>query len=475
MTTPTNPPTPPTPPTPSTPGPNAGQPASEPRFDAAARHQQAPHLRPVRGFAAQADGGQVALGLADARQVSDKIVYTVPAAQAILPMLDGKRSIDEIVAAVGRGLSRPLLESLVAQLDDAGLLYGPTYDALVAKMHKDFDSAPVLPPASTAAMAEALAAQPSTDGTPAPESDEDKLAVGGKRMREIFDAWIAAALKDVPNPSLDALPKAVVAPHIDYARGWLNYASVWGRLRVVDRPDRVVILGTNHFGEATGVCGCDKGYATPLGVCEVDTALVEKLKAALGPADAQKLFAHRFDHEREHSIELQIPWVQHCLGAGDDGKFVKVFGALIHDPTVNAGESYDGEGLALTPFLTALRAAIAQLPGKTLVVSSADLSHAGPSFGDPQPLAGDAPEAVEARNRVFQHDREMVELVRQNKPDELVAAMSWQQNPTRWCSVGNLVATLKLVEPERVELFNYAAAMDEAGTTLVSNVGMVMH
>ena len=58
--------------------------------------------------------------------------------------------------------------------------------------------------------------------------------------------------------------------------------------------------------------------------------------------------------------------------------------------------------------------------------------------------------------------------------DDLIAAMSWQQNPTRWCSVGNLVAAMKVAEPSHVELYNFAASMDEAGTTLVSNVGMVM-
>jgi AmmeMemoRadiSam system protein B len=266
-----------------------------------------------------------------------------------------------------------------------------------------------------------------------------------------------------------------VAPHIDYPRGWLNYASVWGRLRVADRPDRVVILGTNHFGEGTGVTGCDKGYESPFGVCEVDNALIAALKKHLGAEDSQKLFANRYDHEREHSIELQIPWIQHCLGAGDDKNYCKVFGVLIHDPTVNNGESYDGKGLSLDSFIRAMKAALAELPGKTLVVASADLSHVGPAFGDQVQLAGDDEEAQAMRNRVFASDRDMIQLIMERKPDELVAAMSWQQNPTRWCSIGNLVATLKIVEPSSVELYNFAASMDEQVTTLVSNVGMALN
>lgn len=445
--------------------PPAGQNPTTP-FNPSLAHHAKPRLRPVRGFPAKA-GEQMVLGLADAKQISDRVVFTMPAAQLILPMLDGNRTIDEIVSAVGRGLTRPTVEQLVAQLDDAGLLFGPTFEAMAEKMRRDFDSSSNLPPASTAALAESLAKQELGE-----TAGEAQLAeVGATKLRELFDQWISKALEKVENPSLNALPKAIIAPHVDYPRGWLNYASVWGRLRVVDRPDRVVILGTNHFGEGTGVVGCDKGYVTPLGTCEADSALVEAMRSRLGDA----LYEHRFDHEREHSIELQIPWVQHVLGRDEAGNFCRVFGALVHDPTVNAGEAYDGKGVAIDSFVEALRSALDELGGSTLVVSSADLSHVGPAFGDKQTLAGEEPAAVEFRNKVFQHDRDMLNLVRENKPDELVASMAWQQNPTRWCSVGNIVATMRTVRPESIEIVNYAAAMDEQGMGMVSSTAGVMN
>lgn len=407
------------------------------------------------------------LGLADARQISDKVVFTHPAAQVILPLLNGERTIDQIVTEVGRGLQRPMLEGLVAQLDDAGLLFGPNFDQMLVKMRSDFDRAPVLPPASTAAIAEALAGAALGESS----TEEERAAAAPEKLRAAFDSWIDQALKDAPDPAFTDLPRAIVAPHIDYPRGWLNYASVWGRMRLVDRPERVIILGTNHFGEGTGVVGCDKGYQTPLGTCEIDADVLKLMRARLG----EPFLAHRYDHEREHSIELQIPWIQHVLGPDDQGRHVKVFGALVHDPAVNNGESYDGTGVALDPFVAALREAIETLPGKTLLVASADLSHVGPSFGDQQQLAGDDEAPTQFRNKVFQHDREMVELVRQNKPGELVGAMAWQQNPTRWCSTGNLVATLLAVRPSDVRLLNYAAAIDQQGLGMVSSVSMVMN
>jgi len=393
---------------------------------------------PVKG----PDGKQqVLLGLADAQQISDKIVATHPAVQHVLPLMDGSRDLDQIVAEVGRGLERNTLESIVAQLDGAALLFGPPFEALEARMKSDFDSARNLPPATTVQFMEALAKQRLGQ-----EADAEAIARQGPGfMGEIFDQWIDKALENADNPSFDALPLGVVVPGNDYARSWINYAAVWGRLRVVDRPDRVVILGANHFGSATGVCGCDKGFETPLGVCPLDEGFMHRLDGRLGEEMAARLYEHRFDHEREHSVELQIPWVQHCLGARDDGSFVPVYAALVHDPVRNAGESYDGQGLALEPFVDAVRGAIADSPGSTLVVASVDLSHVGPMFGDRQALAGDTPEAAEARNRVARQDQELLKHIVEGRPDDLVSSLSWSQNASRWSSTGALVAMSKIV------------------------------
>lgn len=453
------------------------------KFDPSAPHQQRPRLRPIRGFGFVQEGRQV-LGLADARQLSEKVVFTSPAAQAILPHMTGENDLNAIVDRVNDSikdrakelLSREILEVFVAQLDEAALIEGPKYEALLKKVREDFDSQEILPPAVTANFADALVQQEFGEKT----TDEQKSEHGPAKLRAIFDEWIKQALSKAPDPSFDALPKAIIAPHLDYGRGWLNYAHTYGRMRVVDRPDRVIILGTNHFGSGTGVTGCDKGFQTPLGTSPIDEPFAEMLKQNLGADYAERLFRDRYDHEREHSIELHIAWIQHVFGPGpgaEDRPNVPVFAALVHDPAVRAGESYDAAGLALQPFIDALKKTIDQAGGRTLVVASADLSHVGPQFGDKVKLNGDEhenPDGVQARNKAIQHDRAMLDFVHKNKPDDLVAAMAWQRNPTRWCSVGNLVATLKTVEPKEVRLLHYAAAMDPQGMAMVSSCAAAM-
>jgi MEMO1 family protein len=459
-----NPPPPPPPPA-----------QTPPAFDPNAEHQNTPKLRKVRGVPVPVnmpDGQKgTMLGIADAQQISSKMVVTHPAFQMVLPMMDGTRDLDQIVSEAGKGLERPMLEQLVAQLDDAGLLFGPTYEALAQKMRDAFDESDLLPPGATAQMADMLVSAALGEEA----TDEQKAQMGADELKKQLDKWIDESLKDAENTSFDELPAAIIAPHIDYIRGWMNYGHVYGRLRVVDRPDRIIVLGTNHFGQSTGICGCDKGYESPIGVCELDAPFLEALSDELGDENTQKMLDNRYDHENEHSIELHIPWIQHVFGADESGNYPDVFGALIHDPTVNNGEGYDENGLGLEPFIAALKAAIAKMPGKTLVVSSADLSHVGPAFGDQQALAGDSEEAAAFRTQVATHDQEMLKMVAENRIDDLIGSMAWQQNPTRWCSIGNITAMMRAIEPSRIDLLNYAAAMDPQGTTFVSSAAMAVY
>lgn len=458
-----------------TPGSNPIQPPSDLKFNPLLPHHLRPKIRPLRGFPVQGKTPQgqdvMLLGLADARQVTEKMVATLPPVQYLLPHMQGDKTVDELVTATGRGVTKEFIQNFVAQLDDAGLLFGPRFDEILAELRRAFDSSDVLPPGATASLADALVV--GKLGQAATEAQKQEQ--GPALLREALDAWISKSLEQVENPAMDALPKAIVAPHIDYQRGWMNYGNVWGRLRVTDRPDRVVVLGTNHFGFSTGVTGCDKGFSSPLGVCKADTALLDAVKQRLGADGAARLMANRFDHEQEHSIELQVPWIQHVLGKDERGDYCRVLGFLVHDPCANAGESYDGQGLGFDAFVGALKGALAEAGGKTLIVASADLSHAGPAFGDQVRTVGDEPEQAAFRDRVLGHDRDMLELLRAAQADELIASISWQQNPTRWCSVGNLAAAIKVVDATRVEVLNYMAAVDQQGMTMVSSIAGVMH
>ena len=444
-----------------------------PVFDPSSDQQERPKLRPIRGFVAPAQGpdGKTVqlLGIADAKQISPKVVLTQPAMQAVLPLFNGEHTLDDVVAQVGRGLTRQHLEPFVAQLFDAGLIEGQVFEDMWAQMKKDFDSTDILPPAQTAALADAIVEQQIQKEQNRAATEEEKVSLGKERLGAQMTAMMNQALEKAEDPSFDTLPKAIIAPHVPYQQGFLMYGSLYGRMRVVDRPARIVVLGTNHFGDATGVCACDKGFRTPLGESPVDAEMVAILREKLGDT----LFEHRYDHEREHSIEMQVAWLQHVFG-DESGKNPPIFAALVHDPVVNDGNSYDGKGIAFQPFVDALREALASLPGPTLIVGSAEMSHVGPTYGDKVQLAGNTPEADANRRKVVEQDQALLKMLTDNKPLELVSSLAWQQNPTRWSATGAIVAAMLAAEPSEVRLLQYGGTMDPQGTAMISAAALAM-
>jgi len=115
----------------------------------------------------------------------------------ILPHMDGVKSVDTILTEVGKGLRRNDLEMLVAQLDHAGLLEGPSFDAILSRVRREFESLPYLPPASTANVADALASQDLGEDA----SKEQIAEQGPAKLREALDRWMKETLDPAPKPS----------------------------------------------------------------------------------------------------------------------------------------------------------------------------------------------------------------------------------------------------------------------------------
>ncbi len=94
-----------------------------------------------------------------------------------------------------------------------------------------------------------------------------------------------------------------VVPHAGYDFCGKVAASVYGRL---DNFDTAVIIGPNHTGLGVGVATTSQGWKTPLGTVEADTEFIEALKGKTVMDDP-------LSHIREHSIEVQLPWIQHLF------------------------------------------------------------------------------------------------------------------------------------------------------------------
>ncbi|MGH3646953.1 MAG: AmmeMemoRadiSam system protein B [Micromonosporaceae bacterium] len=118
-------------------------------------------------------------------------------------------------------------------------------------------------------------------------------------------------LSEVKVPGDDPLAAGYVAPHAGYRFSGPIAARVYARLRRhAGTVRRVVLVGPSHFVRLEGcaVPAVD-GWATPLG----ELALDAEVRGAL-LAGALSVVADDAPHQREHSLEVQLPFLIRTLG-----------------------------------------------------------------------------------------------------------------------------------------------------------------
>ncbi len=244
------------------------------------------------------------------------------------------------------------------------------------------------------------------------ESDADKLS-------EQINSFLQ-------NVKQDALPSgkilALIAPHAGYVYSAQVAAHAY---RLVQGKDfqTVVIIGPSH---RHGFNGCSiylKGaYESPLGIVRVDEALAAELSEATGFEYVPQA------HQQEHSLEVQIPFIQKVLPR------VKIVPIVMGIPS------------RLT--ITSLAKALSEiLPGKkALVIASTDLSHYFP------------------KQKANETDSSTLSLIQSFETDSLINKLGRGENIM--CGGGPVVSALLYAQScgePGIEILRYADSSDAGG------------
>jgi AmmeMemoRadiSam system protein B len=168
---------------------------------------------------------------------------------------------------------------------------------------------------------------------------------------------LASALQTMTRPSASPAPAVgVMVPHAGYVYSGGVAGQVFSSVQL---PRRFIILCPNHTGRGEPLAIDVEGeWRTPLGTIPVDAELAGDL--------AGRFPALRHDtraHEREHSLEVQLPFLQHMIG---DFRFVPIC-VMTHDRE---------ELIALGQ---AMAGAVRECADPVLVVISSDMSHYEPA------------------------------------------------------------------------------------------------
>jgi len=129
--------------------------------------------------------------------------------------------------------------------------------------------------------------------------DDDPVA-----LRHVITTLLAG------NPATGAAPRAVIAPHAGYVYSGPVAARAYNRVASnAETIDRVVILGPAHRVALEGIALPTVEYfRTPLGDIPIDRELVTKLR------NMSEVCISDLAHREEHSIEVQLPFLQTVLG-----------------------------------------------------------------------------------------------------------------------------------------------------------------
>ena len=160
------------------------------------------------------------------------------------------------------------------------------------------------------------------------------------------------------------LPSTIVAGIVPHA-GWVFSGDlagmVFAAIKQIQPVDTFVIFGAVHAVRTRLGILYDVGqWGTPLGTIDVD----EPLAAAILDEGSDLIQADTSAHSREHSIEVQVPFIQHLFPEA------KIVPLLV--PPITAAPQI-GRTVA---------SIIQQQSDKNIVcIASTDLTHYGPSYG----------------------------------------------------------------------------------------------
>ncbi len=156
--------------------------------------------------------------------------------------------------------------------------------------------------------------------------------------------------------------KAAIVPHAGYLYSGHAAAFAYKEICEAKQPDAFLILGTNHSSSTT--CLCDQDFETPFGLAKTDKEFVNLISKKCS------VKINNAVHSREHSIEVQIPFLQFIENIDEKSSNQTKIVPLLVSEDIDFSET--GKSIA-----TAIKDSKKEV---TLIVS-ADFTHFGFNYG----------------------------------------------------------------------------------------------
>lgn len=217
----------------------------------------------------------------------------------------------------------------------------------------------------------------------------------------------------------------LISPHAGYMYSGPVAANGFYKIALDGKPDTIIILGPNHrgFGEDISIMVEGK-WKTPLGELEIDTDIAESILK-----NSKTIKIDNKAHQYEHSIEVQLPFIQYIFG-----KNIKFVPICMTRQDIN------------TDIEIARSICSSVVDKNILLIASSDFTHY-----EPQEYAKNI-------------DKQAINTILEFNPKKLYDII-YQQNLTM-CGPGPITAMLIVCETlgaKKAELLKYATSGDVSG------------
>jgi len=363
----------------------------------------------------------------------------------LLQNFTGKLSIDEIQRRFNpQGCTRELIEELIELLDKHLFLDSPRYSAAAERVRLEFLNLPQRP---------AFLAGLGYSAAPTALAAE---------LEQLLVTSPALAIQP-PQSSL----LGVVSPHIDYRRGGACYGITWNQLRAHSH-DLYLLMGTSHQYSELMFHLTRKDFASPLGVLPTDRTFMEQVAGRYGVV---RSFTDELLHRREHSLELQIPFLRHLKNTPTIAPIL--VGSFYQ--MLTSGKA-PHEFAMYEDFISSLAEACQErleTGSRLCVVAGVDMAHVGPHFGDIEALTPGYMQQVEVRDRAY------LEAIKSQDKKALWQHIAEDSDARRICGFPTMYTILDLFERLQLQytatLYDYRQAVDYSTGCAVTFAGMGLY
>jgi AmmeMemoRadiSam system protein B len=241
----------------------------------------------------------------------------------------------------------------------------------------------------------------------------------------------------------------LVVPHAGYIYSGAIAAHSYYKLAENGFADSFIILGPNHTGIGSGVALMTEGsWETPMGKVHINKNLA---KLALKGIIDRNENAHTY----EHSIEVQLPFLQY-ISEKNDFDFIPICMAM------QDIETSDEVGKILSD-------AIEHTNKNTIIIASTDFSHAGFNY------MSSPPEGMRVDEYAKKQDHLAIKQILELDPNGLIETV--QKNSISMCGYGPVAAMLtaaKNLGASKAELLKYGSSYEVHPSTSCVGYGAII-